>query len=141
MKPNPFVGTWRLVSYEVRRADGRITYPWGRDPVGRLMYSEDGYVSVAMMSANRPHFVAKDVKRGSVEEKAAAVDTYISYCGRYEVQGDAIIHHVEICLFPNWVGADQKRNFEFDGDRLSLSAALPSGDGVQKTAHLIWERI
>jgi len=141
MVQNPFVGTWRLRSYEGRRTDGEVRYPWGQDPVGFLMYSQEGYVSVAMMSANRPRFAAKDIKRGTTEEKVAAVDTYISYCGRYEVQGDMVIHHVEVCLFPNWIGNDQKRTFEFDGDRLLLSTEPIAVGEMQWTGHLIWERI
>ena len=140
MKHDPFIGTWRLLSYEIRRADVDIKYPWGQDPVGLLIYSGDGYMSVAMMSANRTRFVDKDVKKGTNEEKAAAVDTYVFYSGRYEIQGDTVIHHVEVCLFPNWVGNDQKRTFQFDGNRLTLSTPLPGGD-IQRSAHLVWERV
>ena len=140
MVQNPFVGTWRLLSYEVRRADGEIVYPWGQDPIGLLIYSEDGYMSVAMMSANRTRFVTNDVKRSTIEEKAAAVNTYISYSGRYDIQGDTVIHHVEVCLFPNWVGNDQKRTYKFDDNRLTLSTPLPGGN-IQRSAHLVWERV
>ncbi len=59
--------------------------------------------------------------RGSTEEKVHAVDTYVSYCGRYEFQGDVVIHHVELSLFPNWVGVDQERLAELRGNRLTLS--------------------
>ena len=141
MARNPFSGTWRLLSYEVRSTAGETRYPWGQDPVGFLIYSDDGYVSVAMMGANRPRFEAKDIKKGTDEEKIAAVDTYISYCGRYEVQGDTVIHHVEVCLFPNWVGNDQKRTFKFDGDRLLLSTEPIVAGEMQLTGHLIWERV
>lgn len=140
MVQNPFVGTWRLLSYEVRRADGEIVYPWGQAPIGLLIYSEDGYMSVAMMSANRTRFVTNDVKRSTIEEKAAAVNTYISYGGRYDIQGDTVIHHVEVCLFPNWVGNDQKRTYKFDDNRLTLSTPLPGGN-IQRSAHLVWERV
>lgn len=140
MKHDPFIGTWRLLSYEIRRADGEIKYPWGQDPVGLLIYSGDGYMSVAMMSANRTRFVDKDVKKGTNEEKAAAVDTYVSYSGRYEINEDTVIHRVDVCLFPNWVGNDQKRTFQFDGNRLTLSTPLPGGD-MQRSAHLVWERV
>ena len=140
MTHDPFIGTWRLLSYEIRRADGEIKYPWGQDPVGLLIYSGDGYMSVAMMSVGRNRFTDKDVKKGTKEEKATAVDTYVSYSGRYEVQGDMVIHHVEVCLFPNWVGNEQKRTFQFDGNRLTLSTPLPGGD-IQRSAHLVWERV
>ena len=140
MMRNPFVGTWKLVSFEVRRPDGKVTYPWGNDLVGRLMYTDDGYMSVAMMAADRPRFAAIDLTKGSMQEKVAAADKYISYAGRYEVQGSKVIHHVDVSLFPNWVGGDQERNFEFEGNRLMLSTDPVAGDEKQKTGHLIWER-
>lgn len=136
-----FVGTWRLVSFEARTADGQVSYPWGKDTVGYIMYREDGYMSGSIMSANRPEFAAGGIKGGSTEEKAAAADTYISYCGKYEVQGDIVIHHIELSLFPNWVGVDLKRIFRFDGDRLLLSTPPILADGIERTGHLIWERV
>ncbi len=141
MTKNPFVGTWRLVSFETRSEDGQVSYPQGKNPVGYIIYSEDGYMAVAIMSANRRKFTAKDLKKGSTEVKAAAADTYTSYCGRYEIQKDAIIHHPEVSLFPNWVGVKLKRLFRFEGNRLSLSTLPLVVDGIQQYSHLIWERV
>ena len=75
------------------------------------------------------------------EEKAAAADTHTSYCGRYEMQGDTAAHYIELSLFPNWVGVDQKRIFRFDGNRLLLSTPPILADGIERTSHLIWERV
>jgi len=142
MTRNPFAGTWKLVSYEVSRADGKVTYPWGDSPQGRLMYSEDGYVSVAMMGSDRTRFAARELKLGTPQEKVAAVDSYISYAGRYEVVGgNKVVHRVEVSLFPNWVGKDQVRSFQFDGNRLMLATEPDPSDEKRKTGHLIWERI
>lgn len=141
MTAKPFIGVWRLVSYEVRRSDGTATYPWGQHPQGRLIYTADGHVSVAMMAEGRSRFDARELKLGSVEEKAAAADSYISYTGRYEVRGNKVVHHVEVSLFPNWVGADQQRNYSFDGERLMLSTDPHPGDAKGKTGHLVWERM
>ena len=141
MTDDRFTGTWRLVSYEVRRADGKVTYPWGEHPEGRLMYTGDGRVSVAMMASDRRKFSSREMKQGTQEEKVAAVDSYISYAGIYEVNGNKVIHHVEVSLFPNWVGKGQVRNFQFDGNRLTLSTDPAPGDEKRKTGHLIWERI
>jgi hypothetical protein len=141
MVGNPFSGTWRLLSYEVRSTSGETRYPWGQDPVGLLMYNDDGYVSVAMMTADRPRFGAKDIKKGTTEEKVAAVDSYISYCGRYEVQKGTVIHHVEVCLFPNWVGNDQIRTYEFNDSLLLLSTEPIVAGEKQWTGHLLWERV
>ena len=141
MTRNLFIGTWKLISYEVRRPDGRVTYPWGQDLIGRLIYTEDGHVSVAMTRADRSRLAAKNFKDGSLEEKAAAADYYISYSGRYETQGSKVTHHVEVSLFPNWMGKEQIRNFEFDGNRLFLSTDPDPNDDKQRTGHLIWERM
>ena len=51
-------------------------------------------MSVTVMSANRLKFTSGDIKGGTTEEKVAAADTYISYCGKYEVQQDTVIHHI-----------------------------------------------
>jgi hypothetical protein len=141
MERNPFVGTWRLVLLEMRKPDGQVSYLLGHDAVGYIMYTEDGYVSVAIMSADRPKFANGDIRRGTIEEKVAAADTYISYCGRYEIRDDRIIHHIAVSFFPNWIGVEQERVFEFDGCRLSLSTPPFLVDGVQQTSHLIWERV
>ena len=141
MSKNDFIGTWQLKSYEVRWAGGKVTYPWGENLEGRLIYSPDGYMSVAMMPANRPKFEARDLKLGTPEEKVAAADTYISYSGKYEFDGDRVIHHVEICLFPNWVGNDQVRIFDLDGDTLTLKTIPDPRDEKGRQGYLIWERI
>ena len=136
-----FIGTWKLKSYEVRKADGTVLYPWGRNPEGRLMYAADGYVSVAMMGPERPSFQARELKQGTDKEKVAAVDSYVSYAGRYEVEDNRVIHHVEVCLFPNWVGKDQVRNFQFDGEKLLLSTMPNPEDKKQRIGYLVWERV
>jgi hypothetical protein len=101
MTSNPLVGTWRLISWENRSLDGRVSYPLGEDAVGYISYSQDGYVFVAMMRADRKEFTAGDLLRASAEEKAHAAETYMTYCGRYEFHGDTVVHHVELSLFPN----------------------------------------
>jgi Lipocalin-like domain len=120
MTSNPLIGTWRLISWENRSAAGQVSYPLGRAAVGYIMYNEDGYMFVAIMSPYRLKF-AGDLFGGSTEEKAQAASSYVSYCGRYEFRGETVIHHVELSLFHNWVGVDQERLVDLTGDRLTLS--------------------
>lgn len=141
MKQTSLVGTWKLVSLESRSADGKVSYPLGKDLLGYIMYNENGYMFVAIMSANRLKFASGDILGGTIEEKAAAADTYVSYCGKYDVQGDTVTHHIELSFFPNWVGVDQKRIMALDGDRLSLSTPPILVEGIEQTQHLIWERL
>jgi hypothetical protein len=141
MSKASFIGIWRLISYELKRADGQATYPLGKDAVGYIVYNESGYMSVTIMGANRPKFSSEVAQRGTDVEKVKAFDTYLSYNGKYEVQRTKVVHHVEVSLYPNWVGMDLERAFEFDGNRLSLSAPTTSRFGVQYTARLVWERV
>ena len=142
MTSNPLVGTWRLLSWEIRSVDGqKISYPLGKDAVGYIIYTQDGYMSVAISRPNRQEFGTGDLLGGSAEEKAQAASTYVSYCGRYEFHGDTVSHYVEVSLFPNWVGVEQERLVAFKGNRLSLSTRPMLLGGIQQTAHLIWERV
>ncbi len=52
-KPGPasLVGTWKLLSYEVRYSDGSVSYPWGPDAQGFLIYSADGYMMATLCNA------------------------------------------------------------------------------------------
>ena len=104
------------------------------------MYNADGYMCVTIASANRLEFSSGDIKGGTTEEKVAAADTYISYCGTYEIKRDTVVHHIELSFFPNWNGVDQKRMLSIDGNRLSLSTPPIAVEGVEQTHHLIWER-
>ena len=76
---------------------------------------------------------------GTPEEWTAAARSYVTYCGRYDVTADAVSHHVELSLFPNWVGRDQLRFVELDGDQLTLTTP-PVQAGGQTVNRLVWER-
>jgi hypothetical protein len=82
MKSNPLVGTWRLLSWENRSAEGTISYTLGRQAVGLIVYTDDGYMSVAIMSPDRQPFAGGDLLGGSSEEKARAAESYVCYCGQ-----------------------------------------------------------
>jgi hypothetical protein len=135
------VGTWRLVAWENRTAGGRVTYPFGQDAVGYLMYSADGHMCATVMRAGRPRFAAGDLLAGERAERLAAVASYATYGGRYTYLGDRVIHHVEVSLFPNWVGTDQERLVDLVGARLTLSTRPLLMSGEPQTGHLVWERV
>ena len=66
-----FIGTWKLVSYENRSGD-QVTYPLGKNPVGYIMYNDEGYMAVALMASNRKRFSSMDIMGGTTEEIVAA---------------------------------------------------------------------
>lgn len=136
-----FVGTWKLLSLELRSEDGGISYPLGNDAKGIIIYSADGYMSVILSGADRARFAVDDSLGGTEKEKADAYSTYFSYCGPYEVRGNVVIHHIELSSFPNWSGTDKERFFKFDDNKLILSASPYLVGGKEQTPYVIWERV
>ena len=137
--PAEVVGTWRLKRWETRAADGRVSYPLGPDAIGYLIYTACGHMSVAMMRAERPSFADADLLGGKTEERATAASGYVAYSGRYEVRGGAVVHRVEVSLFPNWVGTEQLRFAAVTGDELTITTR-PLRIGGETINRLIWER-
>ena len=134
------VGTWRLKRWETRAADGRVRYPLGEDAVGYLSYTPGGHMSVSIMRAGRAAFAGEDLLGGTPEERAAAAAGYASYCGRYELRDGAVGHHVELSLFPNWVGVDQVRFGHVEGDELTITTGALQIGG-ESVSRLVWERV
>ncbi|MFN6516224.1 MAG: lipocalin-like domain-containing protein [Nostoc sp. CreGUA01] len=141
MTKEQFLGTWRLISWEIRDSDGNVSYPYGQDAAGLLIYAPDGYMSGTLTKPNRPHFAGGDIFGGTLEEQALATQTYLAYCSRYEIKEKSVLHYVEFSLFPNWVGMVQERFFEFKDGQLSLSTPPMVGQGKQQIAYLIWKRV
>jgi len=138
---NPLVGTWKLISCEVHRSDGRVSYPYGKTPSGYILYDDAGYMSVAITSGGRQAFASGSIHRATAREKSRAARTYLSYAGRYEVDGKRVVHHVEVSLYPDWVGTDLVRDVDVSGRRLTLTSPPDrSGDVVRKT-QIVWERV
>jgi hypothetical protein len=136
-----FLGTWRLVSWQIPGEGGEARYPLGADAKGLLTYAPDGYMFAALMAPGRPRFLGGDPLGGTAEECRTAMHGYHTYCGRYRFDGDAVIHTVEMSLFPNLIGEDQVRYYRFDSGRLVLSTPPLVRNGLSGVARLIWERV
>jgi hypothetical protein len=137
-----FVGTWKLVSHEYRSSDGQVSYPFGRNTVGIAMLDADGRYSAQIMRPDLPAFASGDRLKGSPAEVESAFKGSFAYFGTYEVNQEkhTLTLHVEGSTFPNWVGTEQKRFFEFSGNRMSLTTQPILTGGKQVTGFLIWER-
>lgn len=134
------LGTWNLVKWSNQLNDGTETYPFGEDAKGYIHYSEDGYLFVHIMMANRQNYSGTDPFKGTLDEDSAAIKSQISYAGTYEFIDGKIVHHVTVSSFPNWVGRDQVRDFKFIDEYLYLSAAGAQFQGQDVTATLIWKQ-
>jgi hypothetical protein len=138
-KDEEFIGTWELSSIETRDETGDLVKRGKRK--GYLIYSPEGYMSVSFMKEDRPRFKSDDIRGGTIEEKIAAINGYISYAGKYTVHDETMIHHIEISLFPNWVGETQERMYHLEGNRLTLSTPLMLVGGKRLSTHIVWEKV
>lgn len=143
MATDKFIGAWKLISAEFRSSDGKVIYPYGKDAVGLIIYNSAGQMSVHLMRTDRPAFASGDPLKGTAEEIKAAFEGYLGYFGTYEVneQDGTVIHCVHGSSFPNWVGEDQKRYFQFTGSQLALKTPPTPFGGVTIAGILIWERV
>jgi len=143
MDSHSIVGAWTLVSFEFRREDGSVIYPFGADAQGSFIYTETSRFSVQIMRIDRPRFEIPDQMRGTPEEIEAGYKGSISYFGTYEVDGEngVILHHVEGSIFPNMEGTEQRRFFKLTGNRLQLRTPPFTVGGDRAVGVIEWERV
>jgi len=143
---NKFVGVWKLVSCESKdKVTGEVRYPYGVNPVGRITYDTAGRMSAQLMRPGR-RAIGGTPSRGSaaVVREASADDMrdiltgFNAYFGTFDIDESSrtVIHHVQACLIPSWVGTDLRRTYEFpSANRLVLTAPTD-----QHVSQLIWQR-
>ncbi|HLW96611.1 MAG TPA: lipocalin-like domain-containing protein [Solirubrobacteraceae bacterium] len=132
------VGAWRLVSIESTDEAGVVSYPFGQDPTGQLLYESNGRMSAQLVRSDRTRFGSEDNLAASDGEAVAAWRGYVGYFGTFSVDAVAgtVTHHVEGAWFPNFEGRDQLRSCRLDGNRLELGGPTPYGMTL-----ISWERI
>ena len=144
MTDNPFLGTWRLISWENRDETGKLGYPLGPGAVGYITYTADGYIFAQIMAAERAPLATQNPFGGAEAETAAAARSHMSYCGSYEIrpggENEEVVHRVAVSDFPNWVGGEQRRFYKFEDEKPILSAPPFQTKKGAITTYLIWER-
>jgi Lipocalin-like domain len=78
-----FIGAWELESYTEHSGAEAPLQPFGSNPVGFLIYTEDGIVSAQLMRPHRKQLATGAWQFNDPEALAELVEGYISYCGRY----------------------------------------------------------
>ena len=143
MLKDKLVGTWHLVSIEGCLPDGSRNSPYGRNPLGILIYDRHGNMAVQIVGRDRPAFKSMDQKAGTPQEAKDALDRAAVYFGTYETeeQTDTVCHHVQGSVFPNWIGTVQRRKATVEGNRLVLSTGLMLMGGSESEVVLEWQRL
>jgi hypothetical protein len=131
------VGTWRLLSVVYEDvATGERSMPLGEHPVGYQLATAAGrWIAIVNGEGRTPPTTDA--------ERSKTLLSMIAYTGRWHVEGDKIVTHVEAAWQPAWVGTDQIRQFSFEGDKLILaSPPQPHPNLLGKVVRLFitWER-
>jgi len=134
-----FVGTWKLINVEQRNAKGELIDPTSAassNRTGYLIYDPSGYMAVSIVPAGRKKYAGA---QPTADEAKAAIAGYAAYFGSFTVnEGDSTVtHHLQGSLNPG-MAPEQKRFFEFAGDRLTLKPPI-AANGNQ--SRLTWQRM
>lgn len=135
------LGSWKLLSVCVW-VDGELVDPhfMGERPAGFIHYLEDGRVAVLIAERDRPPVEGRR-DRLAERDRAQLYSTFTAYAGTYSRDGATVVHHLDMCLYPNDVDTDYVRKIELDGDRLVLGTEPMSSRDGSLVIKLTWERV
>lgn len=142
LRPDQLVGTWRLIGWEALGDEGEVSRPFGDGPLGYVVYTRDGRMITTISRAGRAP-IGGDLLAGPAGPRAEAFGSFMAYSGTFRVEGHDVVHHVEMSLFPDWVGTEQRRHVELDvdGTALVLSTDPMPTSGRMVRHRLRWERL
>jgi hypothetical protein len=135
------IGAWKILSGEVKQLDGTIHYPFGKNPIGFLNYSENQYMSAEIMAADRPLFANPDMCGGTPSENNIGLKTYFSYFCSYVIKDGIIYYDVLACTIPNWVGEKTQSNVTIEGDIMYLTSSPHLINGIESRTSFSWKRL
>ena len=138
--PSPLIGSWRLVSFELRDEAGKVSRPWGDEVSGLLILAADGSLSEQFCSADRPALTHDDWVSASASEIDLAARHYFAYSGFYEIDGQAVVYRVDVSLMPNWIGKTERRFWSISGDTLTVTTPELLVGGKMQVSTLVWQR-
>jgi len=135
-------GTWRLLHWDAELEDGSISWPFGERAQGYVVYTADGRMITTISRAGRTP-IGGDILAAPAEARAEAFGSFLAYAGTFRVEGGDVVHHVEMSLFPDWVGTEQRRHVGLsdDGSVLTLSTDPIPSAGRTARHRLRWERL
>ncbi len=139
MTANSIEGVWKLVKYSRRFLDtGEVRSDML--PQAYILYTPGGFMmSITVEEKREPP--AGDVLTD--EERVRLFKTIISaYSGTYIVEGDKVIHDVNLSWNEAWTGTQQMRLFKVSGDELVIETTPRTAgtDTRQFINTLTWQR-
>jgi hypothetical protein len=142
LRADAIVGSWLLVRWSVEYPDRRPpALPFGDDAIGLITYAPDGWMTATMSRRHREGLSAPTAARASAESKARAFDEYLTYGGRWHIDGDAVVHDVMVSMNPTLIGVPQRRVANFRDGLLELTATeSDAATGRRRLHRIAWQR-
>jgi hypothetical protein len=112
----------------------------GEHPYGYLSYSADGRMYAIGASDSR---VKPREANPTDEERVKLHQTMFAYAGTYTVEGEKVVHHVDISWNQAWTGTDVVRFYKLDGSFLTIVTAPSKStvDGREGRTFVVWEKV
>jgi len=149
------VGTWKVIEAKEVDKEQKISYPYGKNPVGYIIFTQDGYMSVSIMMSNRLKLglsLEEIQSRGkvatlklitnifkyvtSIVRYFQAGNKYAAYISKYEIRDNKLVYNIEVSIIPDLIGVSLERAFEISEDKLVLTTSY-SGNNLYTT----WQRV
>jgi Lipocalin-like domain len=136
------VGTWTFVLTEATQPDGSKILPFGPDPKGVNIFTEDGNFVQIQINSAIPKIAADSRVSGTAEENKAVVQGSLAVFGTYTVDEAARIlrYKVESSTYPNWAGQQQERKIELLTETEFKNSNQAGSIAGAKTVN-VWRRV
>ncbi|UVC11456.1 lipocalin-like domain-containing protein [Rhizobium sp. TH2] len=127
MQAGDLIGVWMIRSFIMHDVEtGEQFEPWGERPGGTLVLSDSGRM-FAIITADGREPPSTDA------EQAHAYRNMLSYTGPYRIDPpNELVTTVDIAWHAPWIGTEQRRYCEMQGETLVLTSAplaMPGKDG------------
>ena len=104
------VGTWKLVAVKSTSLKGDVNpTAFGNNPTGFATFTDKGRMTLIMCDDGRKPLSVVDRVSAPVAERAEAFATFVAYAGRYTMESDKVLFHIEASSIQNWVNTDLTR--------------------------------
>ncbi len=136
------IGSWRLNNFVLNNLTiNKSILPYGKNPIGILIFSADGFMSVSIMAEERTDFEIESLQMSSSEEKISAIETYLTYAGKWRLEKDKI--HVEVItsLLPNWKNKEHYRTFQLIDETLIFQTPKMKQGNFELMVELDWIKL
>jgi hypothetical protein len=138
---DPIVGTWHLVSWSEEETETKaVRKMFGDKPDGLLTFTSDHRMMQIVTDPTRKLPAQPKITDA---EALQLFQTMNAVAGTHKTEGNKLTFRREIDARGAFVGAEQVRFFEVNGDRLQYKSVpfISSFDGKQIVSMLVWERV